>query len=157
MAEKPYMVLESRFEAPPEYVAQWLTDFRPDDGRWFGRDGALEVHKEGRQTRIEGPHPMGWQKGVLTVETATRWSARTEMLTAKGGSVKAVGHVVETVRPEGSGTLHRADLSMDGKTFGMRLMSTLMKPMVKRELKQGFAKMKAEMEAAYKAGKPPTE
>jgi hypothetical protein len=152
-------VYENRFDVPPDYAAKWLTDFRPDDGqRWFEHKGAAAaVTRKGNEIWQEGPHPMGWAKGVVVIDSPTAWHATTEFFKTKGGPSTGRGTVKETVRAEGKGTVHRAEITFDPLTLGMKLMFPIMgKAMMDKSLKAGFARMKQDMEASYKAGKPPT-
>jgi hypothetical protein len=152
------VVIENRFNVPPDYAAKWLTDMRPDDqSRWFDGPTGVTVTKKGNQIYTEGPHPMGWAKGTVTIDSPTSWHAETDFFKTKGGPMVMRGGVRESVRAEGQGTLHRAELTVEPLGFGMKLMYGLMgKGMMMKSLTKGFARMKQEMEAQYKAGKPPT-
>ncbi|MCA1813191.1 MAG: hypothetical protein LC624_04475 [Halobacteriales archaeon] len=152
------VVLENRFDVPPDYAAKWLTDFRSDDAqRYFGNRATVTLTKKGNETFSEGPHQMGWSKGVAIVDSPTTWHASTEFSKNKGGAVFMRGTVKESVRAEGKGTLHRAEVGVEPLTFGTKLLfGTIGKGMMTKSLKDGFAKIKSQMEADYKAGKPPT-
>ncbi|HEV8361198.1 MAG TPA: hypothetical protein VGR28_12170, partial [Candidatus Thermoplasmatota archaeon] len=100
---------------------------------------------------------MGWAKGVAVIDSPTSWHATTEFMKTKGGPVTGRGSVKETVRTDGSGTLHRAEITFEPYGMGMQIMFAIVgKGMMDKSLKAGFAKMKQEMEGQYKAGKPPT-
>ena len=153
----PY-VYENHFDVPPDYAAKWLTDFRADDGqRYFGNKNTVTITRKGNEIHNEGPHPMGWAKGVAIIDSPTSWHATTEFSKAKGSPPTGTGAVKETVRPDGSGTLHRAEITFEPSGIGMKVMFALMgRSMMDKSLKAGFAKMKEEIEASFKAGKPPT-
>ena len=152
------VTVENRFDAPPDFVRDWLTDFRPDDGqRWFEFKAPVQVTRKGNEFHTEGPHPVGYAKGVVVIDSPTAWHATNQFSKTRGGPVIGVGQVRETVRAEGQGTLHRAEITFEPKTLGLKVMFGLMgRSMMDKSMTKGFAKIKQEMEAQYKAGKPPT-
>lgn len=152
------VVFENRYDVPPDYAAKWLTDFRPDDGqRYFGNKATVNITRKGNETWNEGPHVMGWAKGVATLDSPTSWHAKNEFSKTKGSPVFMRASVKENVRAEGKGTLHHTEVTVDPLTFGMKLMFGLMgKAMMTKSLKAGFVKIKEDMEASFKAGKAPT-
>lgn len=155
----PTVVFENRFDVPPDYAAKWLTDFRPDDGqRWYDfKGGPPTLTRKGNEVHTDGPHVMGWATGVVTLDSPTQWHAKTDFFKSKGGPLVGRGAVRETVRADGKGTLHRAEVDFEPLGFGTKLMFALIgRSMMTKSLKAGFAKMKQEMEAQHKAGKPPT-
>ena len=152
------VVFENRFDVPPEYAAKWLTDIRPDDGqRFFQGPPGVAVTRKGNEIHTEGPHTLGWARGQIVVDSPTAWHATTEMMRAKGTPVQLRGRIQEHVRPEGTGTYHRAEVDVEAMTLMAKLMMAVAgKRMMERDLKAGFAKVKQEMEAEFRAGKPPT-
>jgi hypothetical protein len=146
--------IENRFEVPPDYARDWLTDFRADDSeRFFGAARPTKVQRKGNEIVREVEEPWGTNKSWITIESPTRWVARGEV--HKRGKVIARGGVVETVRADGKGTLHRAEIDFEPQVFLMKLMMPLMKGKMMGDLRKGFAQMKTAMEAEYNAGKPP--
>lgn len=153
----PGFKVDSRFDVPPEYARDWLTDYRPDDGqRYFGDKGPpAKVTRKGNEiVRTNESPPLGFQTATVLVESPTRWTATGDF--KKGGKQTATFRIVETVQAQGKGTAHHVEGMMDGKTFGMRIMLPLMMPMMTKGLREAFAQMKTDMEASHKAGKPPT-
>jgi hypothetical protein len=161
MAERLYVTIDSRFDVPPDYALAWLTDFREDDMRDAGgaKMPAIKVTRlpDGRIQR-EFPMPMGLGNYTTrtTIEGKDRWVALCELRDAKTGAVVTTNRIVETVRPEGSGTAHHVDLYQEDLTTKAKIIAALTKPMVRAQLRKLFAHQKREMEAAFHAGKPPT-
>lgn len=158
MPEKLLLTLENSFDVPPAYAMAWLTDFRSDDMRAVGGERMPEIAvgrtPEGHVTREFAM--MGLQmRTETTLEPPSRWVASTQARDKKGRLVSR-GRVEESVEPMGAGTRHRCKLYQEDLTFMARVMTTLSIPMQKRMLRKLFAHQKREMEAAFKAGKPPT-
>jgi hypothetical protein len=153
------MAFENRYDVPPDYAAKWLTDFRPDDAqRYFASKAGLPtLTRKGNEVHAEGPHVMGWAKGVVIIDSPTAWHASNDFFKTKGGPLLGRGTVKETVRAEGNGTVHRAEVGFEPLSFGTKLMfATVGKGMMKKSLDDGFVNIKREIETQYKAGKPPT-
>ncbi|MGQ0535393.1 MAG: SRPBCC family protein [Methanobacteriota archaeon] len=150
----PSFHVENRFDAPPEYVRDWLTDVRPDDGRFFGETAVMTVTRKGNEIVREHTNSMGLNRIVITIESPTRW--RGKFTVTKGGKLVMTGDLVETVEPEKTGTIHRVRGDIYPQTFSMKVMAPLMMPIMARGVRKGFVVIKKEMEASYKAGKPPT-
>ncbi|MCA1813190.1 MAG: hypothetical protein LC624_04470 [Halobacteriales archaeon] len=152
------VTFDNTYEVPPDYAAKWLTDFRSDDPqRFFGRaEGHRVVERKGDQFRIEGTIPgFADAKGMAVIDSATSWHADNDFF--KGGKLVAKGGVRESVRAEGKGTLHHVEVWSEPLAFSMKIMMPLMgAAMMKKSLTAGFAEIKKQIEADYRAGKPPT-
>ena len=157
MARDATVQLENTFRAPPAYVAAWLTDFREDDGpRYFGMPGPSRIRREGDLILTEAPLPIGSTRGRLTLESPTRWSAESEILDRRG-RVLVRSRLLETVAPEGAGSRHTVRVTLTPESLRGRLMLPFMKAMMRRTLRRGFAAVRRELDAAFRAGRAPTE
>lgn len=161
MNEKPYLTFDNDFDVPPEYAMAWLLDFREDDMRHAGgaRMPAIKVtkHPDGTLQR-EFPLPMGMGNYVTRthVEGKDTWVALCELRDRKTGELTTTNRIVERVAPAGNGTRHHVDLYQTDLTTKSRILSALTKPMQRAQIRKLFAVQKRDMEAAFKAGKPPT-
>lgn len=158
VAQRPFLVIENRFDVPPEYAIAWLTDFRSDDMQKVGGEKMPSI----RVTRLpDGRIQREFSMMGLALTTRTTiqpphdWIATMEGRDKKG-EVVTTGRVVESVRPAGDGTHHRAELWDDGSRGYVRFFNWLSIPMQRAQLRKLFAQQKKEMEAAFRAGKPPT-
>jgi hypothetical protein len=152
------VTFDNRYDVPPDYAAKWLTDFRSDDPqRFFGRqEGHKVLQRKGNEFYMEGTIPgFADQKGTAVIDSPTSWHANSEFF--KGGKLVGKGSVHETVRAEGKGTLHHVEVTSEPISLMMKIMTPLMgASMMRKSLSQGFVEMKKQIEADYKAGKPPT-
>lgn len=151
------VTFDNKYDVPPDYAAKWLTDFRSDDGqRFFGHEGPSKVTRKGDAFHTEGTIPgFADQKGVAVIDSPTSWHADSEFF--KRGKLVGRGSVKEHVRPDGRGTVHHVEVTSEPLSLMMKLMMPLMgKGMMQKSLGQAFVSIKAQMEADYKAGKPPT-
>jgi hypothetical protein len=152
------VTFDNRYNVPPDYAAKWLTDFRADDPqRFFGRDQPHKVQRKGaNEIYTEGTIPgFADQKGTVILDSPTAWHANSDFF--KAGKLVAKGGVKETVRAEGQGTLHHVEVWSEPLSLGMKIMMPLMgRSMMQKSIGQAFVKIKEQIEADYKAGKPPT-
>ncbi|HLE95961.1 MAG TPA: hypothetical protein VI997_01200 [Candidatus Thermoplasmatota archaeon] len=156
MADKPFLVVENQFKAPPAYVKAWLTDVREDDRkRWFGEEAPIKIlEKRAGYTKYTQPNDMGMATIEVVSDADDRWHAA--MIVHKGERITMKGTVRESVRPGPIGTQHRAELTMEPTSFFVRLMMPMMRGKVEKELKGAFGRMKTAMEEEAAAGKSPT-
>jgi hypothetical protein len=159
MAETPFLRFDNEYAVPPAYALAWLTDFREDDMQRVGgpKQPLIKVTRipDGRlQREFDLPMGMGRMRTVTTVET-DRWVAVMEQWNKKGKLVMR-GHIVESVRPGGAGTLHRVEITGEPLTFGARMMGALSKGAQASGIRKLFQVQKRDMEAAFASGKPPT-
>ena len=154
---KPAMVVENEFQAPPEYVAKWLQDMQEDDARFFGDARKIKVlERSDKHVKLMAEVPeMGAINTYLRVETPTKWVADVDFVNQ--GQLMGKARVVETVQPKAIGTLHRAEIYMQPMNEQFAAMLTQMGPEWEKGLKAAFDKMKQELNAEYKAGKPPAK
>jgi hypothetical protein len=161
MGEKLFLTFDNEYAVPPEYAMAWLLDFREDDMQHAGgaKMPAIRVTKlpDGRIQR-EFALPMGLGNFVTKtrVESKDTWIADCENRDPKSGKVTSTNRIVESVRPAGPGTRHHVDLYQTDLTLKSRIFAALGKPMQRAQIKKLFAVQKRDMEAAHKAGKPPT-
>lgn len=146
----PRVQIENHYDAPPAFVAAWMTDYRPDDGRtWFDFPEDGKVEKTGTGYHVEGTVPrMGPNVNDITIQSPTHWTADGRMSNFKGRTIFK-NHIDETVEPAGTGTLHRVQIWMEPQTFGARFMMIFGGRMMKRSLLAGFARMKTAIEKEY--------
>ena len=152
----PPLIFETRFDAPVGYAFAWLTDFRPEDMRLGDPKAPLiRVRREGNKITREF-EMMGMKfHNVTTIESTTRWTTESEILSG-AGKILAVGHVVETIAPAGEAASHRAEVAQEPRSLRMRLIQPMMRSQQRKNLTTLFANAKREMEAQFKSGKPPT-
>ena len=155
MVNKPNGVLENRFSVPPEYAAAWLTDFQPDDGkRFFGSTETASIQKTGRTVHIEAMMPFGRIINDVTLVAPTHWSADERMLNKKG-RVIAITHLNESVRPDGTGAVHRVEVFLQPQGLGARILFFFAGRFILKSLRRGFDRVRVEMERQYASGAPP--
>lgn len=151
---EPDLVLENRFHAPPRFVKEWLTDYREDDGRFFGDPTPFEVRRRGHVIERAQTNAMGRISMVVKVEAEDRWVVDGEQR-APDGSVVFRFHIRESVRPHGDGTLHRVELSVLPEGPAVAMLPQMVEGW-RANLTQGFAAIEREIAMAAKAGKAPT-
>jgi hypothetical protein len=150
--ETPGLVLENRYEAPPEFAYRWLTDFHEDDGqRYFGMASPGKIVRNGGTVELEGD--MG--RGITTRSTVTlappdRWSAEGTFAN-KSGRTMARTRIVESVSPDGTGTHHRADLYLWPNGWMARLFMWMGAGRARREMRAAFGRLKTDLDAEYRS------
>lgn len=151
----PDLVLENRFQAPPAFVKAWLTDFRPDDGRYFGDPNPIKVERRGHTVHREQQTPMGPLPMVVHVAKDDAWSVEGEQRTPDGAVVFRF-RLQESVRPNGEGTLHRVEMFLVPVAPGVDAMLPQLVAGWKTNLEKGFEAIAREIAAEARAGKSPT-
>lgn len=155
MSEMPDLVIENRFRAPPAFVKAWLTDYRADDGRFFGDPGPIKVEREGHVVRREQPTPMGPLRMTVDIAQDDAW-------TVEGAQHAPDGHVVfrfrirETVRPAPEGTLHRVEFAIAPAAKGVEAMMPQLVAGWRASLEKGFELIAREIADAAQSGRAPT-
>jgi hypothetical protein len=146
----PKATFENRYSAPPDFVAKWMTDYRPDDGRrWFDFNEEGKIERTSTGYHIEGEVPrMGRNVVDVTLGDAAHWSADGKMFNKKGRHILS-NHIEESVEPEGSGTLHRVRIWMAPQTLGAKFMLLFGGRMMRKGLQTGFTRMKSAIEQEY--------
>ncbi|GEM_PF-5941909 len=154
MTEAPNLVLENRFHAPPRFVKEWMTDYRADDGRFFGDATPFRVVRQGHVVRREQDNPMGLMAMTVDVAAEDRWTVRGDQRDPQGNVLFSFV-IRESVRPHGDGTLHRVEMTV---TPSPPLAGALpqMVEQWRASLTAGFGLIEREIAMAAKGGKAPT-
>ncbi|GEM_PF-3356320 len=155
MASKP-IVIETRYAAPPEWVAAWLQDFREDDlTRFFGDERGARVQRVGDRAVIQGVVPGLGDFRTEVRLGGRRWTAQ-GLISRKGKPVMATSIVgTADALPDG-GTVHRVELRGEPQAFPMTVVMPLFgRAMMLRRLKPAFARMAEAADAQWRAGQPP--
>lgn len=156
MTRNPDIVIENRFEASPEYALAWLTDFRADDGRFFGDEGNVQVERRGNEISRSLTTPFGPMRQTIRVDPAARrWEGRGEQLDPSGRVLYRF-HLAELTEPDARGSRHRVELTIEPEDAQIRGMLPQLLQGWQTTLREGFARIAEEMAASAKAGKPPT-
>lgn len=148
----PDFVLENRFAVTPRFAKEWLTDFRADDGRFFGDATLVHVERHGHTVRRELPTPMGPMRMTVDIAKDDAWTVEGAQH-APDGSVLFRFTIRESVAPEKGGTLHRVAFYLTPVGPGIEAMLPQLVAGWKESLATGFVEIKRELEQASSAGK----
>jgi hypothetical protein len=149
--EKPGLTLDNHYDAPPEFVYSWLTDFHDDDGtRYFGMTSPGKVTRSGDSVQLEGAMRQGTTKMTVTLAPPDRWSAQGGFFTNAGRQV-ARTKIVETIRADGAGTMHHAEFYLEPSGFLAKLMFLMGGGKMRRDMRSSFDRLKADLDSEYRS------
>jgi hypothetical protein len=154
MMQSETLIFDNSFDAPPRFVKAWLTDFREDDGRFFGDPHAFRVRREGHVIHREQDNPLGRLAMKVDVAADDRWTVAGEQRKTDG-SLAFAFHIEETVAPQGSGTRHMVRLVIEPAPALLPMLPDLVAGW-RSMLTAGFERMKGEIALAARAGMAPT-
>lgn len=149
--EAPGLVLENHYEAPPEFAYSWLTDFHDDDGtRYFGMKTPGTITRNGESIQLEATMDLGMTRMNVSLAPPDRWTAEGGFFT-KSGRQMARTRIVESVRPDGPGTQHRAEFYVWPNGFMARLMFLFGGGRMRSEMRGSFDRLKADLDTEYRS------
>jgi hypothetical protein len=153
----PRLLFDVPFDVPPLALAEWMTDFRADDGeKWFRFRPGGKVEKTAAGHRIELEIPwIGRNVVNISLQSPTRWTGEAEIST-HGGRLLFRNHIEESVEGVNGGSLLHVRIWVAPQSWGARAMLPFAVIWMRRRFRAGFLKMKRELEAERVRGTSPT-